>query len=92
MSLELALPAVAPGSRTTPAIHDGAEFTASIDAAHITQCMIRAISPRSVAMPHKNVDKPMAFIRRSKYLNKTGSRGKTFALRPRRSPLRNDTS
>ncbi|MBN3744441.1 hypothetical protein G3N96_03195 [Burkholderia sp. Se-20373] len=92
MSLALALLAVAPGSRATPAIHDRAEFMASIYAAHTTRSMIRAIAPRSVAMPHKNVDEPMAFVGRSKYLNKTGSRGKTFAFRPRRSPLRNDTS
>ncbi|MEK2607289.1 hypothetical protein [Burkholderia arboris] len=84
MSLELALPAIEPRSRAALAIHDGAEFTASIYAAHTVQRMIRAISKHSVAAPHKNVGKPMTFICRSKYLNKTGSCGKTFAFCPQR--------
>ncbi|WP_175844895.1 hypothetical protein [Burkholderia arboris] len=53
MSLELALPAIDPRSRATPVIHDGAELTASIYAAHTVQRMIRAITAHSVAVPQK---------------------------------------
>ncbi|WP_322089355.1 hypothetical protein [Burkholderia sp. BCC1999] len=90
-SLELALCAFEPGSRAAFAVHDGAEFTASIYAARVVQRMIRAIVPRSVAVPHKNVDKPMTFICHKKYLNETRSAGKTFAFHQQHRPLRNDT-